>query len=63
MPEDYLHIHASGKSLDLMAAAVKLQNSLIIASNQNRQTMTDIVMHGVGLHARLFTPWWLTRAA
>ena len=63
MPEDYLHIHASGKSLDLMAAAIKLQNSLIIASNQNRQTMTDMVIHAAALHVRLFTPWWINKAA
>ena len=63
MPEDYLKIHASGKSADLMAAAIKLNESLTKANVQNRQTMAHMVMHAAALHTRLLTPWWLTRAA
>lgn len=62
MPEEYLDIHASGRSAEVINSAVKLQDSLIKAANQNRQIMMDMTINSVALYARLFAPWWFIKA-
>jgi len=61
MPEEFLDVHASGKSAEVIVAAVKLQDSLVRVVNQNNQIMVDMAINNVALCARLFAPWWFIK--